>query len=53
MSDKNVKKVEKKKGGQSKTKRKKMSKLYSSAICLSGTCGVFFIEALSAVPNST
>ena len=23
------------------------------AICLSGTCGVFFIEALSAVPNST
>jgi hypothetical protein len=33
--------------------RKKEEKRNKSAQCACGTCGVFFMEALSAFPNST
>jgi hypothetical protein len=31
----------------------RISRIYSSVICLSGTCGVLFISALSVFPDST
>jgi hypothetical protein len=46
--------LHKKKGfWEAKFKKRKIKRKKEKLICLRGTCGVFFIQALSAFPNST